>query len=405
MERCPARSAWPSFASSNSGHAGTFGSVTLPALIALASLAALLAIWLGYPLLIWVAARIFPATIFTGSSQSNRTVSVILATRDNASIVRRRVENLLDTDHPAHLLQIVVALDATGAQSSVQELAGIDDRVRVITGDAPGGKAAALNAGVRAATGELLVLADAQQRYDARTIPELVAALSDGRFGAVSGALELGGHEERRRSPVDLYWAMEKWLRYNESRVHSSVGVTGAVYATRRALWPGVPANTLLDDVYVPMSLVLSGHRVGFTYAARAFDVRTFDSANEGVRKTRTLTGVMQLRQLLPDIMSIRRNPIWGQFVAHKLLRLLTPLFGGIFGLSLIVLFVQFTIGATATQRWSMLAAVAVLLALPPTRRRILALVRWGVSLQLATTRALVNGVSGRWSVWSKTRS
>lgn len=386
-------------------YTGTFGSVTLPALLALASLAALIAIWLGYPLLVWAASRIFPAQAFAGSVQPNRSVSVILATRDNANVVRRRIENLLDTDHPPHLLQVVVALDAQGAQSSLQELRGIDARVRVVAGDSPGGKAAALNAGVRVATGELLVLADAQQRYDKRTIPELVAALSDGRFGAVSGALELGGHDQRRRSPVDLYWAMEKWLRYNESRVHSSVGVTGAVYATRRALWPVVPSNTLLDDVYVPMSLVLAGHRVGFTYAARAIDVRTFDSANEGVRKTRTLTGVMQLRQLLPDIMSLRRNPICLQFVAHKLLRLLTPLLAAIFALSVFVVVVQFTVQASAIQRWVMLGMMAVLLVLPPTRRRIFALVRWGVSLQVATTRALVNGVSGRWSVWSKTRS
>ncbi|MBC8086107.1 MAG: glycosyltransferase [Phycisphaerae bacterium] len=379
--------------------------MTLPATLALASLAALLAIWLGYPLLIWAAARIFPARLYEGAVDRNRTVSVILATREHAAVVRQRIDNLLSTDHPAHLLQVVVALDSQGAQCSAHELDGVDHRVVVVTGDAPGGKAAALNAGVRRATGDILVLADAAQRFDARTIPELVAALSDPRFGAVSGALELGGHEYRRRSPVDFYWAMEKWLRHNEARVHSSVGVTGAVYATRRALWPVVPASTLLDDVYVPMSLVLAGHRVGFTYAARAFDVRTFDSSNEGVRKTRTLTGVMQLRVLLPDILSWRRNPICAQFVAHKLLRLLTPLLAAIFALSIAVLAVQVTLRASSTQRLVVLRVIAALFVLPATRRRILALVRWGVSLQMATTRALVNGVSGRWSVWSKTRS
>lgn len=379
--------------------------MTLPALLALASLAALLAIWFGYPLLVWAAARIFPARLYAGAIERNQSVSVIIATRDHAATVRRRIDNLLSTDHPAHLLQVVVALDADGAQAAAHDLHGVDDRVRVVIGDQPGGKAAALNAGVRAATGDILVLADAAQRYDARTIPELVAALSDSRFAAVSGALELGGHEQRRRSPVDLYWAMEKWLRHNEALVHSSVGVTGAVYATRRALWPIVPASTLLDDVFVPMSLVLAGHRVGFTYDARAFDGRTFDSTNEGVRKTRTLTGVLQLRQLLPDIMSPRRNPIWAQFVAHKLLRLLTPLLAAVFALSTLVLVAQFSWQATAMQRGAILGAIVVLFVWPPTRRRLVALVRWGVSLQIATTRALVNGVSGRWSVWNKTRS
>lgn len=377
--------------------------MTLPVFLALASLAAIAAIWFGYPLLVWVAARIIPATPQAVNRPNHCSVSVVLATRDPATIVRARIENLLATEHPAHLMQIVVALDAEGAQCAAHELAGVDSRVVAIVGDAPGGKAAALNAGVRAATGDILVLADAQQRFDARTIPELTAALADRRFGAVSGALQLGSRT--RRSPVDLYWAMEKWLRYNESRLHSSVGVTGAVYATRRALWPQVPAGTLLDDVYVPMSLVLKGHRVGFNYAARAFDMRTFDSRNEGVRKTRTLTGVLQLRELLPGLMSMRRNPIYLQFVAHKLLRLLTPVFAVLFGVSILWISALWLIQATATERWVVVAIALALLIVPQTRRRIFALLHWVVSLQVATSRAVLNGVTGRWGVWSKTRT
>ena len=375
----------------------------LPVLLALASFAATAAIWLGYPLLMWAACRLYPAKPQASKMPTTGTVSVVLATRDCAEIIRARIENLLATEHPAHKIQVVVALDAHGAGCTVHELAGVDSRVLALVGDAPGGKAAALNAGVRVATGDILVMADAQQRFDARTIPELVAALDDERFGAVSGALELG--TGRRRSPVDLYWAMEKWLRHNEARVHSSVGVTGAVYATRRALWPGVPSGTLLDDVYVPMSLVLKGHRVGFTYAARAFDTRTFDPRNEGVRKTRTLTGVLQLRELLPGLMSMRRNPIYLQFVAHKLLRLLTPLFAVIFGASVLWLSAAWLLHATVNERWTVSGIVLALLIVPATRCRILALVRWAVSLQVATARAVLNGLTGRWGVWSKTRT
>ncbi|MEO7998992.1 MAG: hypothetical protein ABI852_16185, partial [Gemmatimonadaceae bacterium] len=177
-----------------------------------------------------------------------------------------------------------------------------------------------------------------------------------------------------------------------------------AVYATRRALWPVVPAGTLLDDVFVPMSLVLSGHRVGFTYAARAFDVRTFDSKNEGVRKTRTLTGVLQLRELLPGLMSVRRNPIYLQFVAHKLLRLLTPIFAVTLVASFAWLGVLWLLHATSTERWILAGVVLALFVIPATRRRILALARWMVSLQVATMRAVVNGLTGRWGVWSTVR-
>ena len=367
---------------------------------AAASAAAIVLIWLGYPLLVWSAAQIFGRPIRPDHAAAlNRTVSVILATRDDVSVLTARIANLIETDHPANQLQIVVALDADGAQATAESLTRIDARVLVVRGDIAGGKAATLNAGVRAATGAVLVMADAQQRFDRRTIPELVAALEDERFGAVSGALSLGGSNS---SPVHRYWVLEKWLRYNESKLHSSVGVTGAVYATRRVLWPIIPDETLLDDVFVPMSLVMRGQRVGFTYAARAWDVRAFDAAAETARKTRTLTGVLQLRQKLPGLLSPRRNPIWAQFVAHKLLRLTTPVFVVTGVVSTLLLAV--VLFARAQPQTQLLVATALVLPLliPGVRHSVTGTVRWIFAMQRATTRATVNGMRARWQVWSR---
>jgi cellulose synthase/poly-beta-1,6-N-acetylglucosamine synthase-like glycosyltransferase len=372
--------------------------VTLLALLAAGSFGAIALIWFGYPALTWLAARLVGRPMRpVHNPASSRTVSVILATRDAADTVLARVANLYETGHPASRLDVIVALDAHGALSAPEELTAADPRLRVVRGDEPGGKAAALNAGVRAATGEILVMADAQQRFDARTIPELVAALEDERFGAVSGALTLGGDGA---SPVHWYWALEKWLRYNEARLHSSVGVTGAVYATRRALWPVIPTGALLDDVYVPMSLVLRGHRVGFSYAARAWDVRAFDAQGERVRKTRTLTGVLQLRHLLPGLMSPARNPIWAQFVAHKLLRLATPMLVSTFvvafvGLALITL----AIASTAT-RLSTIVLLVLPLLIPDVRKGISKATRWFMAMQRATVLGTWNGIRGRWQIW-----
>lgn len=374
--------------------------MTVLVVFAAASAAAIVLIWLGYPLLVWSAAQIFGRPIRPDHAAAlNRTVSVILATRDDVSVLTARLANLIETDHPANQLQIVVALDADGAQATAESLTRSDARVLVVRGDIAGGKAATLNAGVRAATGEVLVMADAQQRFDRRTIPELVAALEDQRFGAVSGALSLGGSGS---SPVHRYWVLEKWLRYNESKLHSSVGVTGAVYATRRALWPIIPDETLLDDVFVPMALVMRGQRVGFTYAARAWDVRAFDAAAETARKTRTLTGVLQLRQKLPGLLSPRRNPIWAQFVAHKLLRLTTPVFVVTGVVSTLLLAVVLFARAQAQTQLLVATALVLPLLIPGVRHSAIGTVRWIFAMQRATTRATVNGMRARWQVWSR---
>ncbi len=369
--------------------------------LAVASLVALLAIWLGYPLVVAALAATRRAPRATAGTPLP-TVTVIVATRDPAPMIERRVADVLAAEYPAELLSVVIALDSAGSRAMPTQLTTFGPRVAVLVGDAPGGKAAALNAGVRAATGEVLVMADTAQTFSPGAIRALVDSLAVPRMGAVSGQLEIVA-AGRGRSLGDYYWLLERWLRRNEGRVHSTIGVTGAIYATWRRLWAPLPDGLILDDLYVPMRLVLAGHRVGFTSAARAADAREVAASQEYRRKARTLTGVLQLCAWLPGVLNPVRNPVWAQFVCHKLLRLLTPylLLAAVIGVT-----------AAAAQRFGrnffgalgvavLLAAVGALIR-PAFGRRLRDLVVWAVAMQGAVVTATVNGFRGRWDVWHR---
>lgn len=367
--------------------------------VALSAILALALIWFGYPL----AVRLLAALQARGSAVTSGPVgvSVILASCNDAESIRARVANLLETDHPANLLEVIVALDAANAEATPGELAGLDERVHVVVGDAPGGKSATLNAGVRAARNPLLVFADTQQRFDRDSIPALVAGLADPRRGAVSGMLELPG-AHGTLNLAERYWRLERWLRKWEARLHSSVGVTGAIYAMRRELWKPLPANLILDDVYLPMRLVLEGWRVGYTPAAKARDVRRFEAGQEYRRKVRTLTGVIQVCAWLPGVLNPLHNPLWLQFVFHKLLRLLTPYLAlvALFGMAWAVVSALLST-ALGTQLLLGAAVAGVALCLVPRVRRALThQIAWGVAMQGSIVVATVNGVRGRWDVW-----
>jgi len=359
------------------------------------ALAVLCGIWLGYPAWMWCRARWRPRPIRSdAAAAAQRNVAVILATRATAGAVVERVRNLLESAHPAERLSIVVAVD--GDPAPVAEVLGpFAPTVRVVAADAPGGKAAALNAGVRQTAAEVLVFADTAQRFDARTIPELVAALEDPSFGAVSGVLVL----PQDASPLRLYWALERFLRRQEALVHASIGVTGAVYAMRRAQWRPIPAGTILDDVVVPMRLVLDGWRVGVMPSAMAWERRSFDAGAEVTRKTRTQTGVLQLLQLLPALRTAR-NPVRGAFFLHKVARLTSPVW-------LLLLLVSVITGVAphvaALGRPAAAAGVlggAVLVLWPAMRRGVRDLLVYGIALQWALVRALLFGSTGQWAVW-----
>jgi cellulose synthase/poly-beta-1,6-N-acetylglucosamine synthase-like glycosyltransferase len=220
-----------------------------------------------------------------------------------------------------------------------------------------GGKPLALNTGVNAASGDILVFADARQRFSPTALLELVANFADPLVGGVTGELILdcegpsAAADSSVGEGVGLYWKYEKWLRRNESAVWSTLGATGAIYALRRTLWQPLPAETLLDDVLAPMRAVLSGYRIVFEEHALAFDRASANARAESRRKTRTLAGNYQIlgqewRLLLPIV-----NPVWLQYVSHKVGRLFVPW-------ALLLAFVSNVF--IATDRWYYAAALTV---------------------------------------------
>src|SRR4029077_16507586 len=73
------------------------------------------------------------------------------------------------------------------------------------------------------------------------------------------------------------------------------------------------------------MRVVLAGYRVVFNERARAFDRAAIDADAEARRKVRTLAGNYQILALEPSLLLPWRNPVWLQYVSHKLGRLAVP--------------------------------------------------------------------------------
>jgi poly-beta-1,6-N-acetyl-D-glucosamine synthase len=309
-------------------------------------------VYAGYPLGIAAYARFARRTRArwnAGRRHFEPGISIVIAARDEGARLRARIDNLLALDYPAGKRQIVVVSDGS-TDGTPHVLAPYGAAVDVV--DLPmGGKAVALNAGVARARHEIVVFADARQAFAPDALRELVQPMADPAVGGVTGELVLdaeaalfgnrrGGGDRRRhtRAPserrqplptigdgVGAYWRYEKAIRRSESAVGSTLGATGAIYAIRRGLWSPLPAGAILDDVLTPMRIVLKGFRVVFNDRARAFDRAAQDADGEARRKTRTLAGNYQLIALEPRLLLPWRNPVWLQFVSHKLARLAVP--------------------------------------------------------------------------------
>jgi cellulose synthase/poly-beta-1,6-N-acetylglucosamine synthase-like glycosyltransferase len=286
--------------------------------------------YLGYPLLIWAWSSVRRRPL--GRRDHEPTVTVVVVAQNEAARIHERIENLLSLDYPPGHLEVLLASDGSsdGTDEQARSYEGRD--LRVFAFGMRRGKPAVLNELVPQAHGDIVVLADARQRFARGALRALVAAFADTSVGAVSGELFLteDGGGTTVEEGVGFYWRYEKSVRRNESRLDSTVGATGAIYAIRRELFEPIPEDTLLDDVLIPMKIARRGYRAVFEPAAQAHDRAAASAAEEFSRKVRTIAGNFQLFFRNPWLLDPRHNRLWFQTFSHKVLRLLTPVLLGV---------------------------------------------------------------------------
>ena len=293
------------------------------------SLAALAFTYVGYPLLLALIRKALP----DGSRPSQESVgdvrklkiSAVLVARDEEQRIAERISNLL-ASKDVEVLEIVLVCDGCSDATAerAKEVGG--DALRLVEFSESQGKAHGINVGVAAATGEIVVLCDARQRFDELAMVKLAAAFDEATVAAVSGSLEIESSEAGTGAGVDLYWRLEKFVRQTESDIDSCIGCTGAIYAIRREWFEPMPEDTVLDDVVVPMRMAVAGGRVKFLGDAVAYDPQKLAPDSERRRKTRTLAGNFQMLMRYPGWLLPWRNRLWWQLIAHKYLRLAGPL-------------------------------------------------------------------------------
>jgi len=281
--------------------------------------------YVGFPLAVLARARLRPHPV--ASADITPTVTVVLAAHDEAGHIGARVDDLLAQDYPADLLRIVVASD--GSTDGTVAIARRREDLRLEVLDLPRtGKAAALNAAVARATGEILVFTDANTAFAPDAVRAIVRPFADPAVGGVAGD-QAYVRSSNRPSPVsgvtDVgergYWDLDRMVKIAESRGGNVISATGALYAIRRDLFGSVP-DGVTDDFVTSARVVAQGRRLVFEPAARAFEPVADSGRREYGRKVRIMTRGLRGVSVMRELLDVRRHGFYSiQLLTHKVLR------------------------------------------------------------------------------------
>jgi len=293
-------------------------------------LAIIFYVYLGYPLWLLLLKKINSKSVNKKTPEVWPRISVIIAAHNEEANIENRLKNILLQDYPANKLEIIVVSD--GSADKTVELAEAiaaaesEKIIHVLDVKENRGKPASINSGVDHASGDILIFTDARQDFAENSISELVSNFTDTDVGCVSGELFFKqSRDSNIQKEMGVYWKYEKFIRKSESATGSVVGVTGAIYAIRKELFKKIPADTLIDDVLIPMQVVRQGSRVIFDDQAAAYDIVSDDTSQEWKRKVRTLSGNWQLLLDHKYLLNPFQNPLFFEFLSHKVLRLVVP--------------------------------------------------------------------------------
>jgi glycosyltransferase involved in cell wall biosynthesis len=120
-------------------------------------------------------------------------LSILMPVYNERGLIANAVKQALAVTYPCDIELLIV--DDGSRDGTAEVLAGLDDpRVSVQTHARNRGKGAAIRTGGEAATGDYVVILDADLEYDPEDIPKLLEPVLEGRADVVYGSRTFGSH-------------------------------------------------------------------------------------------------------------------------------------------------------------------------------------------------------------------
>ncbi|WP_458204409.1 glycosyltransferase [Haladaptatus sp. NG-SE-30] len=223
------------------------------------------------------------------------TVSIVLPTYNEADIIEKKLDDLLELDYPMEKVELVV-VDSSDDETPALIREYLADReyptLNLIQEEERRGLAPALNDAYAAATNEMVVKTDCDSFVANDVLRVAAANLADPDVAAVTGqnAEVLGGSEVEAG-----YRGVQVHIQTLESHLDSTLIFHGPFSAFENDAIVPIDPNSLADDTELALKIRRNGKRVVFDPDIRYSEASHSDFRKRRLQKDRRGMGLIRL--------------------------------------------------------------------------------------------------------------
>lgn len=287
--------------------------------------------FLGYPLMIGIPNKADPKSAKKDYS-FQPFISILVPTYNEAKVIKAKINNLLAQHYPINKFEIII-VDSGSTDATVkisQEFEKLFPNIQVIEEGKRNGKASAINLGAEYASGEIVIVTDANSTFNDNALKEIAPHFSNPQIGGVGGRFVLTNTENNLVQASAFYWDIESLMRQGESNFDSACLFHGEINAWRKDIVKA-DVNALTEDLEMAVQIRKKGYKVIYEPRALAYEAGPTSNKEQIIQKKRTTLGTIQCFFKHRSYLWFPHDKYSGIiFPAHKLLQIVSPflLFG-----------------------------------------------------------------------------
>lgn len=264
-------------------------------------------VYLLYPVILFIINFLSSSPQKINNQNPLPKISIIIPTYNEGFVIKSKLENLLKTSYLKKLYEIIV-VDSGSTDNTLDIVRNFRDKgIALLQQEKRLGKASAINLALKEAKGEIMILTDANSKFQPDLLSKFVQKF-DENTGAVLPRLVPSG----KLSWWDkIFYGIHHNYKLLESNSDSVFLVFGELFAFRKALVTRIDEDVASDDLEIALTIRRRHYKIKYAPDLEVVEKIPESPEETKIQRTRRAFGIIQVMRKNIDLFL---NPKYGLY-------------------------------------------------------------------------------------------